>query len=58
MFGYRPLSKPGLFLWKRALKHSEEYFVSGSLNEDKVPGNGVFHTLHYEKAFSFRAEAP
>ena len=27
VFGYnRPLSKPGLFLWKKALKHCKEYF--------------------------------
>ena len=38
VFGYRPLSKPGLFLWKKALKHSKEYFVSGCLKQDKVPG--------------------
>ena len=31
VFGYRPLSKPGLFLWKKALKHNEEYFVSDCL---------------------------
>ena len=26
VLGHRPLSKPGLFLWKKALKHSKEYF--------------------------------
>ena len=23
-----------------------QYLVSGCLKQDKVPGNGVFHTLH------------
>ena len=32
---------PGLF-WKKALKQSKEYFVSGCLKLDKVPGNGFF----------------
>ena len=52
--------KPGLFVffWKKALKHSKEYFVSGRLKHDKVPGNGVFHTLDLEKAFCFRGLGP
>ena len=45
VFGYRLLSKPGLFLWKKAFQHSKEYFVSGFLKQDKVPGNEGFHTL-------------
>ena len=52
------MSKPGLFLWKKALKHSKKYFVSGCLKQDRVPGNGVFHTLDLEKAFSFRGLHP
>ena len=39
---------------KKALKYSKEYFVSGCLKQDKVPGNGGFHTLNLENAFSFR----
>ena len=27
--GYWPLSGPGLFLWKKTLKHCKEFFVSG-----------------------------
>ena len=46
VFGYRPMSKPVFFfLWKKVLKHSKEYFVSGCLKQDRVPENGVFHTL-------------
>ena len=58
VFGYRPLSKPGLFLWKKALKHSKDYFVSGNLKQDKVPEKVFFHTLDLEKAFSFRGLGP
>ena len=58
VLGYRPFSEPGLFLWKKALKHSKEYFVSGCLKQDTVPGNRVFHTLDLEKAFSFRGRSP
>ena len=43
VFGYRPLSKPGLYLWKKAFKHSKEYFVSGYLTQGKLPIYGVFH---------------
>ena len=52
--GLRPLTPlPCLFLGKKALKHSKEYFVSGCLKPDKVPGNGGFHTLDLGgKAFS------
>ena len=50
VFGYWPLSKSGLFLWKKALKHSKEYFVSGCLKQDKEQGNLVFHTLGLENA--------
>ena len=49
---------PGLFLWKKALKHRKEYFVSGCLKQDKVPESGIFHTLDLEKAFSFRGLRP
>ena len=35
----------------------KEYFVSGYLKQDQVPGNGVFHTLDLEKAFSFRGRS-
>ena len=52
------MSKPGLFLWKKALKHSTEYFVSGCLKQDKVPGNGDVHTLNSEKAFSLSVPGP
>ena len=31
------MSKPDLFLWKKALKYSKEYFVSGCLKQDKMP---------------------
>ena len=57
---YRPLCRPGLFLWKKSLKHSKECFVSGCLKQDKVPGkfNGVYHTLDLEKAFSFSPWSP
>ena len=58
VFGYWPLPRPGLFLWKKAWKHSKEYFVSGCLKQGKVPGNGVFHTSAVEKAFSFRRFCP
>ena len=58
VFGYWPLSKPGLFLWKRALKHSKENFVSGWLKLDEVPGNGGFYTLHLGKTFHFRELCP
>ena len=58
VLGYWPLSKPGLFLWKSALKHGKEYFVSGCLKQGKVPGNVVFHTFDSEKAFSFRGLCP
>ena len=34
-----PGALPCLFLWKKALKHNKECFVSGCL---KVPGNGGF----------------
>ena len=34
--------------------YGREYFVSGCLKQDEVPGNGVFHTLDLEKVFSFR----
>ena len=36
----------------------KEYFVSGCLKPDKVPGNRVFHTLDLETAFSFRGLRP
>ena len=58
VFGYRHLSKPGLFLWKKALKHSKEYFASDCSTQDRVPENGVFHTFNLEKAFSFRGLRP
>ena len=32
--------------------------MSGCLKPDKVPGNGLFHTLDVEQAVSFRGEAP
>ena len=41
MFWYRPLSKTGLFLRKKALKHSEEYFVSGCFKQNEVPENSA-----------------
>ena len=40
--GEKALSKSGLFLWKKALKHSKEYFVSDCLKEDRVSEKGVF----------------
>ena len=49
VFGYRPLSEAVLFIWKKDVNHSKEYFVSGYLKQDKVPGNGFFHTLDLEK---------
>ena len=36
---------PGLFLWKKTLKHCKEHFVGGCWKQDKVAENGVFHTL-------------
>ena len=48
------MSKPGLFLWKKALKRGREYFVNGCLKQDKMPGKRVFHTSDLEKVFSFR----
>ena len=58
VFGYRPLSEPGLFLWKKDLEQSKEYFVRGCLKQDKVPGNGFYYTLDLETAFSFRGRSP
>ena len=60
VFGYWPLSKPCLFLWKKGLKRSKEIFASGCLKMDKVPGNGGFHTLDLFKknVFSFRGLHP
>ena len=58
VFGHRPLSKLGLFLWKKALKHSKEYFVSSCLKQDRVSLKRVFLTLELEKAFRFRGLRP
>ena len=52
VFGYRTLSEPGLFLWKKDLKHSIEYFVSGCLKQDKVPGNFFLHFRFRKKPAS------
>ena len=57
VFEYRPLSKPGLFLWKKTLKHSKEYFVSGCLKQDRVPENGRFSYLFLEKKKSFQLQS-
>ena len=47
--GYWPLSKPGLFFLQKALKHNIEYFVSGCLKQDEVPGNRFFIPLIEKK---------
>ena len=45
VFGQKHLSEPGLFLWKKELKYSKEYFVSGCLKQDGVSDKGVFIPL-------------
>ena len=43
------MSKPGLFLWKKALKHSKEYFVSDCLKWGKSAKKWGFSYLDSEK---------
>ena len=57
-FGQKPLSKPSLFLWKKALKHSKKYSVSGYLKQDSVRKKNNVHTFNLEKAFSFGGLRP
>ena len=37
---------------RKHLSTVKREFVSGRLKQDKVPGNGVVHTLDLDKAFS------
>ena len=40
---------PGLFLWKKALTHSKEYFVSGCFKQDRMSEKRFFDTFNLEK---------